>query len=410
MLTAVDRIAAGGIVVVTDHADREDEGDLIMAASSATPEKLAFFLEHTSGVICVGIDSRRADELELPPMVAVNTDSQGTAFTVSVDFKEGLTSGISAVERAGTIAALADPEARAADFARPGHVFPLRARLGGVLERAGHTEAAVDLCRLAGKSAAGALSEVVSADKSGMARNEELRALAAAHDMPVVAIADLIRYRLSHETLVEHVSSGRIPSRYGDLRCDVWRSAVDGTEHLAIVHGDITHDPPLVRVHSECLTGDVLGSERCDCGRQLDEALRLIQREGRGVVVYLRGHEGRGIGLAHKLRAYNLQDQGLDTVDANTELGLPVDTRDYGIGAQILRNVGVRRMRLMTNNPAKYAGLDGFGLEIVERVALRPHVTTENLRYLRTKRDRLGHLLPRDLEAQPESAEPEACS
>jgi 3,4-dihydroxy 2-butanone 4-phosphate synthase/GTP cyclohydrolase II len=398
VLAAIDRIAAGGIVVVTDHADREDEGDLVIAASAATPEKLSFFLQHTAGLICVGLEGSRADELELAPMVGANTETYGTAFTVSVDFRDGLTSGISAVERARTIAALGDRSAHAADFTRPGHVFPLRARAGGVLERAGHTEAAVDLSRLAGKGPAGALCEVVSLDKCRMARGAELLGMAAAHGLPVVSIADLIRYRLRYDTLVKRVASGRIPSQYGELRCEVWRSAVDGTEHLAIVHGDISEDPaPLVRVHSECLTGDVLGSERCDCGMQLDEALRRIQQAGRGVVVYLRGHEGRGIGLAHKLRAYNLQDEGLDTVDANTQMGLPVDTRDYGIGAQILRNVGVRRMRLMTNNPAKYTGLEGYGLEIVERVALPPHVTRENLRYLSTKRDRLGHLLPEDL-------------
>jgi 3,4-dihydroxy 2-butanone 4-phosphate synthase/GTP cyclohydrolase II len=398
VLAAIDRISAGGIVVVTDHADREDEGDLIMAASAATRENLAFFLQHTSGLICVGVDEHRADTLELPLMVSANTEAHGTAFTVSVDFKEGLTSGISALERARTVAALGDPEAQASAFARPGHVFPLRARLGGVLHRAGHTEAAVDLCRLAGRTPAGALCEVVSADKARMADGKELWALAAAHDLPMLSIAELIRYRLHHETLVERISSGRIPSRYGQLQCEVWRSAVDGTEHLALVCGTIPQKgASLVRVHSECLTGDVLGSERCDCGAQLDESLRLIQREGSGVVIYLRGHEGRGIGLAHKLRAYNLQDQGLDTVDANTELGLPVDTRDYGIGAQILRGVGVRRMRLITNNPAKYSGLDGYGLEIVERVALTPHVTSENVRYLRAKRDRLGHLLPQDL-------------
>jgi 3,4-dihydroxy 2-butanone 4-phosphate synthase/GTP cyclohydrolase II len=399
VLAAIDQIAAGGIVVVTDHPDREDEGDLIMAASDATPEKLAFFLKHTSGLVCVGIDARHADQLELPPMVVSNTEPHRTAFTVSVDVRDRLTSGISAVERARTIVALGDPGAAPADFARPGHIFPLRARPGGVLERAGHTEAAVDLCRLAGKSLAGALCEVTTNDKTEMARGAELQAIAAEHDLPVLSIAELIDYRLQHDTLVEHISSGRIPSRYGELRCEVWRSVIDGVEHLAIVHGDITQGPPpLVRVHSECLTGDVLGSERCDCGMQLDEALRLIRQESRGVVIYLRGHEGRGIGLAHKLRAYNLQDKGFDTVDANTELGLAVDTRDYGIGAQILRNVGVRRMRLMTNNPAKYTGLDGYGLEIEERVSLAPHVTPENLRYLNTKRDRLGHLLPRKLD------------
>jgi 3,4-dihydroxy 2-butanone 4-phosphate synthase/GTP cyclohydrolase II len=398
VLTAIARIAAGGIVLVTDHPGREDEGDLIMAASAATPEKMSFYVAHTSGLICVGIEGERADELELPPMVMSNTDAHGTAFTVSVDLKDQLTTGISAVERARTIAALGDPLSQASDFSRPGHVFPLRARVGGVLERAGHTEAAVDLCRLAGKAPVGALCEVVSSDKRNMARGAELRKMASTFDLPMVSITELIRYRLQHDTLIERVASGRIPSRYGELRCDVWRSSIDGIEHLSIVHGDVSGGlPPLVRVHSECLTGDIFGSERCDCGQQLDDALRLIQRAGRGVVIYLRGHEGRGIGLVHKLRAYNLQDQGFDTVDANAELGLPVDNRDYGIGAQILRNVGVRQMRLVTNNPAKYTGLEGYGLEIVERVSLSPHVTAENLRYLATKRDRMGHMLPPEL-------------
>jgi 3,4-dihydroxy 2-butanone 4-phosphate synthase/GTP cyclohydrolase II len=401
VIAAIERIAAGGIVIVTDDVDREDEGDLIMAASAATPERLAFFLDHTSGLICVGIAPERADQLDLAPLVRANTEIHNTAFTVSVDFLDGLTSGISAAERARTIAALGDPDAGACDFSRPGHVFPLRARAGGVLKRAGHTEAAVDLCRLAGQVPAGALCELVGADKRGMARGAELHRFAAKHRLPMVSIAELIRYRLHHETLVERTASGRIPSRYGELRCEVWRSMLDDTEHLAIVHGDVTVGPPtLVRVHSECLTGDLLGSSRCDCGTQLEESLRLIEMAGRGVVVYLRGHEGRGIGLAHKLRAYNLQDTGVDTVDANTQLGLPIDTRDYGIGAQILRALGVREMRLMTNNPAKYHALDGYGLKIVERVALPLHVTSENLRYLSSKRDRLGHLLPRDLESR----------
>ena len=401
---AIEAIATGGIVVVTDDPDREDEGDLIMAASAATQEKVAFFLEHTSGLICVGIDSERADELELPLMVSENTEAHSTAFTVSVDLRSGLTSGISAAERARTIAALGDEAIPASEFTRPGHVFPLRARVGGVLKRAGHTEAAVDLCRLAGETPAGALCEVVSGDKREMARGGELTAIAAKYGMPMVSITELIRHRLRSETLVERVATGRVPSKHGELRCEVWRSLVDGTEHLAIVQGDVAGgDPLLVRVHSECLTGDVLGSQRCDCGQQLDDALEMIHGAGRGVVIYLRGHEGRGIGLAHKLRAYNLQDQGLDTVDANTELGLPIDTRDYGIGAQILRNLGVGRMRLMTNNPAKYSGLKSYGLEIVERIALRPHVTPENLRYLSAKRDRLGHLLPTDLDIGLES-------
>lgn len=395
---ALRQIASGGMVVVSDDPGRENEGDLIMAASAVTSEHLRFFLQHTSGLVCVGLSKERADALELPLMVANNQEPQRTAFTVSVDLADGLTTGISAAERAATIAGLGDPGRAANDFVRPGHVFPLRAQDGGVLKRAGHTEAAVDLSRLAGRGAAGALCELVTSDKHDMARGPELAAFAREHGLPLISIDDLIRFRFAHETLVERVSEGQIPTRTGDLRCEVWRSQLDGCEHLAIVHGDITgNEPVLVRVHSECLTGDVLGSHRCDCGTQLNDALRQIQSAGRGVVVYLRGHEGRGIGLAHKLMAYNLQDQGLDTVDANTALGLPVDTREYGIGAQILHGLGVRRMRLMTNNPAKYSGLHGYGLEIVERVALPTHVTRANLRYLQTKRDRLGHLLSLDV-------------
>lgn len=396
--TAIAAIAKGEIVVVTDDRDREDEGDLIMSASHATPEMVSFFLEHTSGLICVAIEEARAQALGLPPMVAESTDARGTAFTVSVDLADGLTTGISATERAATIAALASPTRSGSDFVRPGHVFPLRARPGGVLKRGGHTEAATDLARLAGVAPAGALCEVVSEDKMGMASGAELKRLADAHRLPLVSVAELIDYRLRQETLVEHAASGRLPTALGEIRCEVWRSDVDDAEHIALVVGDVeTPEPVLVRVHSECLTGDVFGSVRCDCGKQLEDSLALIQREGRGVVVYLRGHEGRGIGLSHKLRAYNLQDQGLDTVDANTTLGLPVDTREYGVGAQILRGLGVCRMRLITNNPAKYEGLSGYGLEIVERIGLPPSVTPENLRYLSTKRNRLGHLLPEGL-------------
>jgi 3,4-dihydroxy 2-butanone 4-phosphate synthase/GTP cyclohydrolase II len=407
VVLAIEAISAGRPVIVTDDPDREDEGDLIMAASAMTPEYLAFFLEHTSGLVCVGLDGDRTDELALPLMVTASSEAFGTAFTVSVDLRDGLTTGISAVERARTIAALADRSVGAGDLVRPGHVFPLRARDGGVLKRAGHTEAAVDLCRLAGVEPAGALCEIVSSDKQSMAGGQELRELAETHDLPLVSIDELIQYRLRRETLVEFVAAGTVPSDYGQLRCEVWRSLVDGCEHLAVVHGEVrTDDPILVRVHSECLTGDVLGSRRCDCGAQLDEALRAIHQAGSGVVLYLRGHEGRGIGLAHKLRAYNLQDQGRDTVDANVDLGLPIDTREYGLGAQILRNLGVRRMRLMTNNPAKYTGLGGYGLEIVERVPLRGRITRENIRYLKTKRDRLGHFLPDDLElVEPDLSE-----
>ncbi|MDP8986901.1 MAG: bifunctional 3,4-dihydroxy-2-butanone-4-phosphate synthase/GTP cyclohydrolase II, partial [Actinomycetota bacterium] len=376
----------------------ENEGDLVMAAEHATAEKIAFFLNHTSGVICMPMTGERLDELELPPMVIDNTESQRTAFTVSVDHRHGTTTGISAADRAATIAALIDPATKPADLARPGHMYPLRARPGGVLNRAGHTEAAVDLARLAGLYPAGVLSEVVTEDKSAMARLPELEALAARHGLLIITIADLIRHRRQREKLVKRVADARIPTEWGDFTCYVYESLLDGEQHVALVKGAVQgEDDVLVRVHSECLTGDALGSMRCDCRLQLQEGIRRIADEGLGVVVYLRGHEGRGIGIAHKLRAYNLQDEGRDTVDANLELGLPVDSRKYGIGAQILVDLGVTTMRLLTNNPAKYGGLDGYGLHIVERVALQSLPNPENIRYLRTKQERMGHLLE-DLE------------
>ena len=366
---AIAAVGRGEIVIVVDDEDRENEGDLIMAAEAVSPEKLAFFLRHTSGVICASLTGDRLDALELPLMVDDNQEGQGTAFTVTVDLADGITTGISAADRAATIRALADPAAPAGDFVRPGHVFPLRSREGGVLKRAGHTEAAVDLARLAGCAPAGVLSEVVTPDHQAMARGPELRRLARQHDLPMVSVAALVRHRLRSERLVRPMAEARVPTRHGAFTCHAWESLVDGIEHLAFVRGDVRDgEPVLVRVHSECLTGDVFGSHRCDCGAQLDDSMRAIAAEGRGVVVYLRGHEGRGIGLAHKLMAYNLQDGGHDTVDANLALGLPVDTREYGIGAQILAGLGVRRMRLMTNNPAKFRGLTGYGLEITERV------------------------------------------
>lgn len=392
---AVEHVARGEIVLVLDDEERENEGDLIMAAEAATSDKIAFFLRHTSGLLCVAMNGDRLDALELPLMVQENTEAQGTAFTVSVDSARGVTTGISAADRAHTIAALADPAAMASDFARPGHVFPLRSRPGGVLKRAGHTEAAADLTRMAGRQHAGVLCEVASADKSDMARGPELSRLAKAHGLPTISVAQLARHRLQTERLIAAVSQARVPTRHGDFLCHAWTSLVDGTEHLALVRGDVAAGGPvLVRVHSECLTGDVFGSARCDCGSQLDDALAAIAEAGRGVVVYLRGHEGRGIGLGHKLMAYNLQDQGWDTVDANLQLGLPVDNREYGIGAQILVDLGVRDIRLMTNNPAKFRGLSGYGLTIVDRISMPPRVTPENVAYLRTKKQRMGHLLP----------------
>jgi len=393
---AIDAIERGEFVVVVDDADRENEGDLIMAAEKVTRESMAFMIRHTSGVICLPLEGPRLDELALPLMVANNTESQRTAFTVSVDAVHGTTTGISAADRATTVKALLDPRTRAEDLARPGHIFPLRYREGGVLKRAGHTEASVDLARLAGCYPAGVLAEVVN-DDGTMARLPRLEAFAATHGLQIISIADLIRYRRHREKLIRRVSEARIPTRHGEFTAYVYESLLDGVEHLAFVRGEVAGaGDVLVRVHSECLTGDVFGSLRCDCGVQLDLALERVAAEEQGVVLYLRGHEGRGIGLGHKLRAYSLQDQGRDTVEANVELGFPADSREYGIGSQILVDLGITTMRLMTNNPAKYGGLDGYGLEIVERVPLRTEPNDENISYLRTKQDKLGHLLDID--------------
>src|SRR3954451_12589109 len=392
---AIAAIARGEIVIVVGDEDRENEGDLIVAAENMTPEKMAFMIRYTSGVICMPMEGHRLDDLNIPLMVLnnENTEVQRTAFTVSVDYRQGTTTGISAADRCTTVHALLDRESRAGDFARPGHIFPLRYRDGGVLKRAGHTEASVDLARLAGLSPAGVLAEVVN-DDGTMARLPQLEGFAAEHALHLITIADLIRYRRHREKLVRRVSEARIPTRHGDFTAYVFESLLDGVEHMAFVRGDVSGQPDiLVRVHSECLTGDVFGSLRCDCGLQLDRAMEQIAGEGQGVVVYLRGHEGRGIGLGHKLRAYTLQDQGRDTVQANEDLGFPADSREYGIGSQILVDLGITTMRLMTNNPAKYGGLDGFGLEIVERVSVAVAPNDENIAYLRAKQNKLGHLL-----------------
>jgi len=390
---AIDAIARGEAVVVVDDANRENEGDLIVAAEKTTPETMGFMVRHTSGVICMPLEGTRLDELQLPMMVAENTTAYRTAFTVSVDAKRGTTTGISAADRATTVHALIDSQTRPDDLARPGHIFPLRYREGGMLKRAGHTEAAVDLARLAGLSPAGVLAEVVN-DDGTMARLPELERFAAEHDLAMISIADLIRYRRHREKLVRRISEARIPTKYGEFTAYVFESLLDGTEHMAFVRGEVAgKSNVLVRVHSECLTGDVFGSIRCDCGLQLDLALERVAEENEGVVVYLRGHEGRGIGLGHKLRAYTLQDQGRDTVEANVELGFPIDSREYGIGSQILVDLGITTMRVMTNNPAKYGGLEGYGLEIVERVPLRSRPTDENIAYLRAKQEKMGHLL-----------------
>jgi 3,4-dihydroxy 2-butanone 4-phosphate synthase/GTP cyclohydrolase II len=400
---AIEEIRRGRMVIVVDDADRENEGDLIMAAARVTPEAIAFIVRHTSGVICMPVIGERLDELEIPLMVAANTDSRRTAFTVSVDARAGVTTGISAADRARTIQAIIHPETKAADLSRPGHIFPLRYREGGVLKRAGHTEAAVDLARLAGFYPAGVLCETVNEDGT-MARLPDLAVFARMHGLKMISIADLIGYRRQHEILVTKVAEANIPTEHGDFRSIAYESVVDGRTHVALLTGDMGDGADvLTRVHSECLTGDVFGSLRCDCGEQLDRAMELIGREGRGVILYIRGHEGRAIGITHKLRAYELQERGRDTVEANLELGFPADQRDYGIGAQILYDLGVRSMRLLTNNPEKRAGLEGHGLSIKERLPLQTDPTPQNVGYLRAKREKLGHLLDlpgADAEAQ----------
>jgi 3,4-dihydroxy 2-butanone 4-phosphate synthase/GTP cyclohydrolase II len=393
---AAAALAAGQLIVVLDDQDRENEADLVGAAELVTEEQIAFVVRHTAGIICVPMTVTRCESLRLPQMVAFNDDAHGTAFTVSVDHLDTST-GVSAADRAQTVRALADPGARPEDFRRPGHVFPLQAREGGTLVRAGHTEAAVDLLQIAGLLHVGVISELI-ADNGTMTRGEQALAFAQEHDLPVVKVEDVVRYRRRTEQLVEAVATANMPTVFGDFRAVAYRNSIDGGEHLALVMGDVASGSSqphgvLTRVHSECLTGDILGSMRCDCGAQLESALRLIAEEGCGVLVYLRGHEGRGIGLAHKVTAYALQEQGLDTVDANLAQGLPVDARSYGVGAQILADLGVSRLRLLTNSATKANGLAGYGLSVIERVSLNTEATPHNVRYLRTKRDRLGHEL-----------------
>ena len=391
---AIADTAAGRAVVVVDDEDRENEGDLIFAAGKATPELMGFMIRWTSGFVCVALEGETLDRLNIPLMTPHNRERMRTAYTISVDARDGVTTGISAADRAHTARVLADSATEPYELVQPGHILPLRYRDGGVLARAGHTEAAVDLARLAGQNPAGVLCEIVNDDGS-MMRGPALRMFADEHGLAMISIADLIRYRRRYESHVRRIAVTRLPTAEATFQVHAYRDVVTGAEHVALVLGNLTEgDPVLVRVHSECLTGDTFGSLRCDCGPQLQAAMTAVANEGRGVVLYMRGHEGRGIGLAHKLRAYELQDGGRDTVDANLDLGLPADARDYGTGAQILADLGVKSMRLMTNNPTKLAGLTGYGLHVVERVPMpvRPH--PDNIHYLRTKRDRMGHALP----------------
>lgn len=390
----IEAIKRGEMVIVVDDEDRENEGDLIVAGEKITEEQMAFMIRHTSGIICLATDEETLDRLQLPQMVRVNTDRRRTAFTHSIDVIEGTTTGISASDRTNTVKAVLDDSTVASDLGRPGHIFPLCADPGGVLKRAGHTEATVDLAKLAGFKPAGVLAEIMN-DDGTVARLPELQRFAEEHGLVLGSIADLIAYRRQQEDrMVERIVEASIPTRHGTFRAVGFRSKLDGREHIAFVTGDIGDgENVLTRVHSECLTGDIFGSLRCDCGPQLDKALEAVAKEGRGVVLYIRGHEGRGIGLFRKMAAYNLQDQGLDTVEANIELGLPVDDRDYGVGAQILYDLGVRSMRLLTNNPAKRAGIEGYGLEILERVPLIVEKNKHNARYLQTKAEKLGHML-----------------
>lgn len=388
---AIADIAEGKFVIVVDETSRENEGDLIIAGEKMTVEKMTFLLKYTTGIICASLDSERIKQLDLPPMVKDNRCRYRTAFTVSVDAAKGITTGVSAADRTRVVELLSDPNSVPGDFVRPGHFFPLMATPGGVLKRAGHTEAALDLMRLANMQPCGVLSELVNEDHT-MMRLPQIIEFAMQHKLSIISTSDLVAYRMLSERLVVPISSARLPTEYGDFTIHVYESVLDGIQHIALVKGDVRgKENVLVRVHSECLTGDILGSVRCDCGYQLHSAMEYIGLEGEGVLVYLRGQEGRGIGLGHKVRAYALQDRGYDTVDANLEIGFPIDSREYGIGAQILVDLGLTKIKLITHNPHKYFGLQGYGLEIVDRIALPINLSEENECYLRTKKERMGH-------------------
>jgi 3,4-dihydroxy 2-butanone 4-phosphate synthase/GTP cyclohydrolase II len=390
---AIAAIRAGRLVVIVDDEDRENEGDLMVAAEKATPDIINFMSKHGRGLICLPLTKDRLEELQLPLMVQDNTARFQTAFTVSIDAKEGIATGISAYDRAKTILTAISPGTKPSDLARPGHIFPLQAKEGGVLARAGQTEAAVDLARLAGLTPAGVICEIMNEDGT-MARMPELEKISGQHDIAILTIADLIKYRMNHECLVKKIEEADLPTQFGHFRIVVFEDVIHHETHIALIKGEIRgSEPTLVRAHSQCLTGDTLGSCRCDCGEQLHRAMEIIEKEGKGVILYILNHEGRGIGLTNKIKAYAIQDQGVDTVEANRQLGFKPDQRDYGIGAQILVSLGIKKIRLLTNNPRKFIGLTGYGLEIVERVPIEVPPNSANIRYLKTKKEKMGHIL-----------------